>query len=211
FFGPYVMGQPKDSSIPQKLIEHMLGSVARTSAVGLMTQCASPDLRTEYFEPMGNLSFMGPGQISCARTCYYRHLQEDPGTSVWAHQLVWDFIENEYEQHFFAREINVITDEGEHSFEKSVIAVEIVREAATAILKPVWWGQDDSSLIESYVSTLLKEQLFNIFFQMDLGRAWESHFTSGLMECGFEPRLLFPYAGTGDLLIFQYAGKVEIS
>ncbi len=210
FFGPYVLDRHEDFSIPQQLIEHMIGSIARTSAVGVITRCASPELRTEYFEPMGNFSFMGIETVSCERTCYYRHLQEDSGTSVWAHPLIKSFLEAEYERHVFAREINTITDEGEKSYPKSVIAAEIVREVGTAILKPVWWGRDHSSLIHAYVSTLLNERLFNIFFEIDLGHAWESHFTPGLLECGFEPRLVLPYAGVSDILIFQYAGKVEI-
>jgi len=112
--------------------------------------------------------------------------------------------------HFFAREIHTVTDEGEKSHLKSVIAADIVRETATAVLRPVWWGQDDSNLIETYVSTLLNERLFNIFFEMDLGRSWELHFTPGLLERGFQPRIVLPYAGTSDILILQYSGKVEV-
>ena len=210
FFGPYVLDQSREFHIPQKLIEHMIGSIARTSAVGLITRSASPELRTEYFQPMGNLIFMDLELTSCERSCYYRHLQEDTGTSVWAHPLVKSFLEAEYERHFFAREIHTVTDEGEKSHLKSVIAADIVRETATAVLRPVWWGQDDSNLIETYVSTLLNERLFNIFFEMDLGRSWELHFTPGLLERGFQPRIVLPYAGTSDILILQYSGKVEV-
>lgn len=209
FYGPYVLRRHEHFDIPQQLIEHMIAAVARTSAIGIVTRLASPELRTEYFQAMGNLRLMGPGNKASEGTCYYRHLREDSGTLIWAHPLIKGFLEKEYERHFFAREIKTLTDEGEQRFTKSVIAAEVIREVSTAVLKPVWWARDDSVLVPGYVSTLLKEGLLNIIFEMDLGRPWEGHFTEALLDAGFEPRLVFPYAGTGDILIFQYSGRVE--
>jgi hypothetical protein len=65
-------------------------------------------------------------------------------------------------------------------------------------------GNDSEKVLEAYVETLQKEEILNIFFQMDLGRPWHCHFTPALLGCGFKPRLLLPYAGKGDLVIFQH-------
>jgi hypothetical protein len=210
FFGPYVLNQPETSLIPTQLVEHMIASIARTTVVGLITRSPSPQLPTEYFEPLGNLSLVQPGQDTCELSSYYRHLQEDSGTSVWAHTLVKEFLVAEYSRHVFAREIKLVTDEGEENAPKSVIATELDKSAGKATLKPVWWGNDNLRLIQAYVRTLLKENLFNIFFEMDLGRAWECHFTPSLIDAGFIPRLVLPYAGASDILIFQYSGRTDI-
>jgi hypothetical protein len=49
-----------------------------------------------------------------------------------------------------------------------------------------------------------------IFFEMDLKESWQSHFTPALLKNGFEPKIVVPYGGRGDLLIFQHrmAGMV---
>jgi hypothetical protein len=51
---------------------------------------------------------------------------------------------------------------------------------------------------------MLKEGITNILFEMDLGKSWQCHFTQPLLETGFEPRLVLPYAGRGDLIVFQH-------
>jgi len=51
---------------------------------------------------------------------------------------------------------------------------------------------------------LLKEKFESILFEMDLGKSWHCYFTPALTRSGFEPRLLLPYAGKGDLVIFQH-------
>lgn len=209
FFGPYILNQPGNSLMPIQLVEFMISLIARTTAVGIITKSPSPQLPTEYFEPLGNLSMVLPGRDVCQSSSYYRHLQEDFGTSVWAHSLVKEFLISEYRRHVFARQIKIVTDEGENRAPKSVIATELDKGASKATLKPVWWGNDDLFLIEAHVRTLVRENLLNIFFEMDLGRAWECHFTPSLISAGFEPRLVLPYAGTGDILIFQYSGRTD--
>jgi hypothetical protein len=188
----------------------MISSIARTTVVGLITISPSPKLPLEYFEPLGNLNMIVPDRDICRSTCYYRHMQEDSGSSVWAHQLVKDFLTTEYEQHVFARQIRIVTNEGENVSLTSVIATDIDKGRAKATLKPVWWGKDDSKLIQAYIKALLKEGLFNIFFEMDLGHSWQCYFTPALLESHFEPCLVLPYGGTGDILMFQYSEEIII-
>ena len=46
---------------------------------------------------------------------------------------------------------------------------------------------------------------YHLFFEMDAARAWHTDFTPSLLANGFTPRLVLPYAGEGDLVIFQRA------
>jgi hypothetical protein len=126
------------------------------------------------------------------------------GLSVWAHSSIQAFLANQYQRLVFAREIRPVTEEGESSSPFSVISAEFDRAPGRVTLRPIWWGRNAEETLRAYVQTLLKEELPNIFFQMDLGRSWHCHFTPALVKCGFEPRLLLPYAGKGDLVIFQY-------
>ncbi|MCL5123721.1 MAG: ATP-binding protein [Deltaproteobacteria bacterium] len=206
FWGPYSFGEPENSAVSSRLVEYMISSIARTTVVGLITIAPSPQLPLEYFEPLGTLNMIAPEGTVCKTTCYYRHMHEDSGSSVWASQLVKDFLTREYEKHVFARKIRIVANEGENISQTSVIATDIDKGQAKATLKPIWWGKDDLKLIQAYVKTLLKEGLFNILFEMDLGHSWECYFTPALMESHFEPCLVLPYGGTGDMLMFQYSG-----
>lgn len=208
FWGPYSFGDPENPAISSRLVEYMISSIARTTVVGLITIAPSPKLPLEYFERLGNLNMIAPDRDICTTACYYRHMQEDSGSSVWAHQLVKDFLTTEYEQHFFARQIRIVANEGENVSLTSVIATDIDKARAKVTLKPIWWGKDDSRLIQAYVKTLLKEGLLNIFFEMDLGHSWECYFTPALLESHFAPCLVLPYGGTGDILMFQYSGGI---
>ncbi len=210
FFGPFVFGQPEHSTIPVELADHMISSLARTTAMGLITQSPSPDLPTDYFEPLGSISSVKPGQESCESNSYYRHLREDSGTSVWAHRLIEEFLIQEYRKHVLARLINLVTNEGENKSQDSVIATELDKSISKATLKPIWWGHDALSLLHAHIRALLQEGVFNIFFEMDLGRPWECHFTTSLLESGFEPRLVLPYAGYSDILVFQHIGSAGV-
>jgi hypothetical protein len=204
FFGPYLFNQIPGSGVARALVDSCIGSVARTHTVGLINRCPTPELPTEYFEPLSDLTFrQKDGTLAHIRS-YYRHLEEDPGLAVWAHPSMEAFLRAEYRRLVFAREIKPVSEEGESHSQFSVLSAELDREAGRATLHPVWWGNDFRETLNAYVDTLLKEDLPNIFFEMDLGKSWHCHFAPALVDSGFAPRLVLPYAGKGDLVVFQY-------
>jgi hypothetical protein len=186
------------------LTDHCIGAIARTDAGGLINRYPTPELPTAYFEPLGSLTLHQRNGDALETVAYYRDLAEDLGLSVWAHSSIQAFLTSQYQRLVFAREIRPVTEEGESSSPFSIISAEFDRAPGRVTLRPIWWGGDAEETLTAYVQTLLREELPNIFFQMDLGRSWHCHFTPALMKCGFEPRLLLPYAGKGDLVIFQY-------
>ncbi len=201
-YGPYLFNQ----SAPEMavvLIEACLGKIAKSDAVGLICRYAGPELPRDYFEELGRLEIVLPDGSGRDRPCYYRQLQEDPGASVWAHPELNEFLSEQYKRLFFAREIRLTRDEGEEKPAHSVLAAKLDRPQGEATLRPVWPGADIERNLHKHVQVLTAEKFHNLFFEIDLGRAWQADLAPVLLENGFEPRLVLPYAGEADLLLFQ--------
>jgi hypothetical protein len=210
FLGPYVFNQPAESGVAQALVDHCLSATARTRTIGLINRYPTPELPTEYFDRLGSLTLTVNGE-SLEMTTYFRHLEEDLGSAMWAHPLIRDFLANEYHKLFFAREIKPVRDEGESGSPSSVLSADFDRAAGIVTLYPIWWGQDSRETLAAYVETLLNDGLHSVFFEMDLGASWQCHFTPALLELGFEPRLVIPHAGKGDVVVFQYKTGESVS
>jgi hypothetical protein len=73
-----------------------------------------------------------------------------------------------------------------------------------ATLRPIRFGADANQNLAAHIALLQKESFQRIFFEMDLGAAWQTRFAPALIDCGFQPRLVLPYAGAGDLVVFQW-------
>ena len=186
------------------LIDFCLGHIARSGAAGLISRYPTPELPKEYFEPLGSLSLSNERYHPLELISYYRHLEEDLGLSVWSDASIEPFLTRTYNQLAFAREITPVRSEGESYSAFSVLSAEFDRSAGQVTLRPVWWGKDSESIVAAYLDMLLKEKFESILFEMDLGKSWHCYFTPALTRSGFEPRLVLPYAGKGDLVIFQH-------
>ncbi|MEW6364382.1 MAG: hypothetical protein AB1714_07050 [Acidobacteriota bacterium] len=204
-FGPYLFAQTIESGVGKALVDACLTSIARTPAIGIISHSLASDLAAGFFEPLGTVTIrLKDGRVH-ENALYYRHLEEDLGLAVWSDPAIEPFLRREYERLAFAREIRTVRDDGEAAA-YAVLSAGLDREAARATLHPIWWGRDSRETLAAHVNMLQKEGLPNIYFEMDIGRAWHCHFAPALMECGFEPRLLLPYAGEGDLVVFQHRG-----
>lgn len=202
-FGPYLFNQQAESPMAEALVDDCLNSIARSGFLGLINRYPTPELPTGYFELLGSLTYPHALEGTLERPAFFRHLQEDLGTSVWSHHTLTDFLRREYDRLEFAREIRISEHEGEHVSPYSVLSAEFDRAAQQVTLRPVWWGSDAEATLVGHVEVLKCEQIPLILFEMDLGRAWQCHFAPALSKCGFEPRFVLPYAGKRDLVIFQ--------
>ena len=210
FYGPYLFIQPPKAGMAHALIDSCLRSVARSGALGLISRFTTPDLPKEYFECLGSLTVLREGGQQVETQSYYRHLEEDMGLAVWAHPLFEAFLVAEYDRLFFARDIRWIRHEGESVGDSTVLSAHIERGVSWVSLCPVWWGPDAEQILAAHLQAFEKEKILNIFFEMDLGESWQCYFTPVLIQLGFQPRLVIPYAGKGDHAIFQYkAGTVD--
>ena len=205
-FGPYVFHQPADSELANGLVDSCLARIAKTEAIGLTSRISTPELPKRYFEQIGSVDFIQPGGTSQPWPVYYRQLYEDPGCQVWAHPDLQGFLRAEYDRLSFAREIRLTRHEGERQPPYSVFAAQFDRAHHQITLRAIWDGEDAAANLTQHVKVLKAENLPNIFFEIDLAQAWQANLTQALLENHFHPRLILPYGGQADVVVFQYQG-----
>jgi len=202
--GPYIFGQPPESGIAEKLMDALIGAIAKTDAICLVNEYATPEMPKQYFEPLGLVDYYGPDGTFLPYYLYYRLLKEDAGSRVWAHPELEDFLKIQYNALSFARKIVLTSYGGEARPPHSVFASQFMRSQRVVFLRPVWDGIDASANLSKYVQILKNEGMQTIFVEIDLGHAWQANLAPAIRENGFTPRLILPYAGKADIVVFQY-------
>lgn len=203
FSGPYVF--TTDDRAGELLTNHLINTVARTRAMGLFSELATPSLSTKNFESLGHLNLIQKDGRTIEQGIWYRHLKEDMGASVWAHRAYADFLETAYDQQVLMRDLKIIEGQGERLPERSVFSVQLRADAGEATLFPMVTGEDAAQCIAHQVEMLLRENFSNIFIRIDLAHGWQAAMGQAIMDNGFTPRLVLPYGGKSDILVFQHA------
>ncbi len=206
-FGPYVFNQGPETGIPEKLLEGCIGAVARTRSVGIINTRPTPEFPRRDFELLGTVDVYALDGSCVPVEAWFRLLHEDTGSAVWAHPVLGDFLRLEYSRLVLPREIRMDQPSGENLPRHSVLSAEFERLKGRVMLRPMWPGADVEENIERHVRLLEGEKILNIHFAVDLGQAWQSGFIPGLINRGFEPRFVMPYAGVGDVVFFQLRGQ----
>lgn len=199
-FGPYLMA--KADGMAEALIEHCLEQTGRSEAVGLISRSGIADVSKPYYEELGTvINYRINGQTR-KTTAYYRQLCEDPGQRVWAHSDIVPYLQTQYQRLFLPRDIKPVNNMGERTNRHSVFSAEL--GSGQAILRPLLAGEDAFANLTRHLQLLSRENIVNIFSEIDLGIAWQAGMIPALLEQGFKPCLILPYAGKGDLLLMQY-------
>lgn len=206
FSGPYVFTE--DSRAGEILTDHLINTVARTSAMGLFSDPATSSLSTDSFESLGHLDLIQKDGRTIDQEVWYRHLKEDVGESVWAHRAYLEFLETAYDRQVLMRDIKTIEDQiedrGERVPERSVFSVELRADAGKATLVPMVTGLDAAQCIARHVETLHRENFSNIFIPIDLAHGWQAAMGRAIMDNGFIPMMVLPHGGKSDVLVFQH-------
>ena len=204
-FGPYLFNQEKSGpAISGALLESCIGAVARTSAIVLVNRFAIPGFAGEDFEPLGSVRVRAKEGGFLRREAWFRLIHEDPGGIAWTHPELEDFLSREYGRLVLPREMRHVTNDGERQSGNSVISTTFDRSQASATLRPIWFGTDFRKNLGQHLELLRHEGVPNIFFTLDAGISWQAAFTPGLLQNGFRPCLVFPCAGSGDVVLFQF-------
>lgn len=207
FFGPFLFNQRADSGLAESLVDACIGDIAKTDALCLITRHPTPELPLRYFESLGNVDLIQPDGRVTTLSVYYRQLGEDPGCQVWAHPALEAFLKEEYRRLVMPREIRPAVHEGEQRPLWSVFAPQFDRMNRRITLRAIWDGVDAARNLARHVKALKADNLPNIFFELDLGHAWQAKMTVPLLDQGFTPRLVLPYGGLGDVVVFQHKGE----
>ncbi|MFA5904452.1 MAG: hypothetical protein WC836_11010 [Desulfobacula sp.] len=203
FIGPYLFSdQPCDTA--QVLTDYMINCVARTEALILYSQAATPDIPPGNFEPLAVLTCKQSDGKKESRTLWFRHLREDVGCPVWAHPVLVPFLKKTYDRLFLNRTIRDYKGQGEGRPARSLLGTRLGADKQEAFIRPMLDGMDIRENIERHIQLLLNENYLNLFFTIDLSAGWQAALGKALVETGFEPAYVLPYAGQSDKVIFQY-------
>lgn len=202
--GPYVFGQPDKTGISEILMDALIGDIAKTEAICLVNLFSTPETPLHYFERLGTLDYYTPDGTFVPWQVFFRLLNEDTGCRIWTHPDLAAFLDEQYKNLYFARNIATTHYAGESRPPHSVLSTEFVRTQRAAFLRPVWDGVDISINLAKHIKVLKGEGILNIFLLIDLGYAWQANLAPAIGENNFMPQLILPYAGKADIVIFQY-------
>ena len=205
-FGPYLFQKPDGLGLSEALTDACIGEIAKTGAIGLISRYSTPELPKGYFESLGSVDrFQAEGSMT-PWPIYFRQLHEDLGCQVWTHPALEGFLRAEYGRLFFPREILSTRYGGEQRPAHSVFAPQFDRTNHQVTLRAIWDGADASENLSQHLKVLSAENLPNIFFEIDLGHPWQANLSQALLDSGFQPRLILPYGGESDVVVFQHQG-----
>jgi len=205
FFGPYLFNQKGNHEMAESLLNTCLESIARTESIGLLCRYPAEEFPGEYFESIGSVVSYESGKDPAEHPSYFRLLHEDAGTHVYAPKGLVSFIEGEYTRLALPRDVYVTDYTGENRADYSVFTSEFDREPGRVVIRSLWPGKDCQENILKHLAVFEKEQLLNVFFEVDLGVTWQAHVVDCLIRSGFKPRIIIPYGGKSDLVVFQHA------
>ena len=203
-FGPYLVTEPT-ADCGGELIETLLGRTAKQRALCLLNRWTTPAMPQGEFELLGEIALHDAQGSEHTMPMAYRQLKEDVGSRVWVVPEIEDFLRNEYDRLFFAREMVAVDTEAEKRSAHSVLAAEIDRMRGAVTLSPVLDGGDIEENLRRQLAVFAQENLPNVFFEIDLAFAWQAALAPVLLHNGFVPRLVMPYAGKADIVLFQKA------
>lgn len=203
-FGPYLFQQPAESSMPEALLEACLGAIARTPVVGLISRLPTEHLPIAYFEPLGAVNVPRKDNAPpLDLKAYFRQMQEDPGATAWCHPDLQTYLRDEYQRLVLPRDLRPIIDQGERKHPDSVLSADVDRSRSVVTLRAIRTGRDAEENLFNHLRLFQAEPGTSLFFEMDVALPWQADFTPALLEHGFVPRMVLPYTGTGDLVLFQ--------
>jgi len=204
FFGPYLFNQKGNNKMAESLVNTCLEGLARTEIIGAFCRYPTEAFPTDYFESIGITTSYKQQGNQIEFPCYYRQLHEDTGTYVYVPRIIASFIEAEYKRLVLPRQVYLTDYSGEYRGDYSLFASEFDRELNKVIIRPLWPGEDFHNNILKHLEIFNNEGVLNCFFEIDLGIVWQTYVVDSLMECGFKPRIIIPYGGNSDLVIFQW-------
>lgn len=202
--GPYGFHTNHETDIFESLLTACLSGMARTKAMAILSMGGLPAEIQPQFEPLGTLSYYQPSGDTITKSVYYRLLHEDPGCMVWADGSLRDYLNREYQRLYLAREIREVKDFGETRSGVSIFSADVTRKRSEVILRPLWPGADMDGNVKRHIACMGEESLRNIFFELDMGISWHASLMPILGNNGFKPALILPFAGQGDMVVFQY-------
>ena len=203
--GPFLFPPTQPLAIAQALTEHLVEWTAKTPAVGILCQGQASQPIPAQFDLLGTTLGQSAGQPAGDQVYGFRQLREDEGSAVCCHPALEAFLRREYDRLALPRALRVIPCQGTGAPEPAVLTCETDRARGQVVLRGLRFGQDAVANLREHLARLAGRNVPTILFELDLGVAWQSAFAPALLEAGFVPRMIVPWAGEADTVIFQQA------
>jgi hypothetical protein len=206
-FGPLVFCDDRDSIISSSLLDGCMGKISRTRTRTILRRQDRLEGYEKYFDYLGSIQTFTLNRETRECPHYYRQLREEASAAVYCDRQFSSFLKKHYDTLCLPRQIREMDFQSHSLRDHSVISVEFSRSRSSAILRPMCAGLDMKANIKAHIELLKRENILNISAETDTGKPEEMMFTSSLMESGFIPKLVIPEAGSGDIVVFSWAGS----
>ncbi len=193
----------EEEGLAASVLDACLGELARSDFEGVSLVAPTPETPLNYFEFLGEL----PGEGENPVTAWYRLLGEDDGGPVYVHPALEEDLRRRADDLALPRAFHVVDAGASRVPERSALAVRLDPEAGEATLSTLVAGRDGAVNLRSHLEVLEEQGVGRVRFALDLGRAEEAFMGGCLVESGFEPRVLLPWAGQGDVLLLTASGR----
>jgi len=202
--GPFSFAAADREGIERSLFDACLSRVARSRALGVVALHGLPASLAGDFETLGRLCSSDEDGRATVRKTFGRLMNEDPGAVIWTASELSAHLAGEYRRLALAREIKIVSDQGETRGGDSIFSAEALRDRGSVTLRPLWPGADLAANVERHVRHLREEGFRDIFFLLDLGVPWHAALAPALLARGFRPETIIPFGGRADVIIFQH-------
>lgn len=192
-----------EEGLASDVLDACLGELARSDFEGVSLVSPTPETPLDCFEFLGELPAPGGEPV----TAWYRLLGEDDGGAVYVHPALEAPVRQRADDLALPRAFHVIDAGRNRVPDRSALAVRIDPEAGEATLSTLAPGRDGAANLRSHLEVLKKQGIGQVRFALDLGRPEEAFMGGCLAEAGFEPRVLLPWAGQGDVLLLTPSGR----
>lgn len=203
-FGPYLAAPAEPGQLVTALCEKVAEQFGRSNRLGLVLYAPQQVPATAGFETAGSLAIPG-GTIWTG----YRMLAEEFGAeAVIASQLI-PFYTDCCTSMALARNIRAYRDDGEAGNDLTLFATLVNHASGMLRLKPLLVGRDAGTVLADHLQLFDQEQFSAIYCTVDTGRPFDALLVPHLLQNGFNPQILAPWAGTGDLIHLYRAGNKQ--
>ncbi len=204
FSGPFVFAAgAQRADVARLLLDGMLMALARTPYVIMLSFRATADLTPGYFEPLGSLQ--ARAEAGCGQQpVVFRHLHEDAGLAVWCSPRLETFLRQSYERLDMFRDLLPVEEPPVRTRNESLLGTGLDRQRDLAEVQPFLDGRDMARNLAAHVVAIRNKGIGRILYYMDLSRPWEAALAGDLMHAGFVPKLVLPYAGQADKVVWQH-------
>jgi hypothetical protein len=206
--GPLLFPQSQPPAMAAGLIEHVIRNVARTTAIGIVNRSTGLASAPAGFEVLGTLAACG-AEASTVDTFSFRGLVEDAGTSVFCHPELERFLRHEYARLVLPRKLHLTARAERNVGGSSVLICDFRAGGREVLLRPVMFGPDACQNLLEHQRWLHERGVDFVLVELDLGVPWQTAMAPILLETGFSPRMVIPYGGRSDTVLFQYMGQFQ--